>query len=304
MSINRIQFQPDLTMSEFYRLYGTEAKCFYTWRWPHGFRCPACNGRARSRFRRADAVYCQCRACRHQTTLSAGTLLGGTKLPLRVWMQALYLLTSTKTNVSTLELMRDLGISYKSAWRLKHKIMQAMSEREDSRKLNGFVQIDDACLSGERNGGKAGRGSENKQPILVAVQAYAQHKRVLYAVLEPIRAFDNATLDDWIARRLEPECEVYTDGLGCFRRLEEAGHAHTTLVTRGGRVATEVTGALSQHRAFQRQARAGRGVPRRASDQVRASVSGRSRIPVQPPIPPARNACATGNGADALQALY
>lgn len=63
------------------------------------------------------------------------------------------------------------------------------------------------------------------------------------AVIEPVRAFDNASLKDWIARRLEPECEVYTDGLACFRRLEEAGHAHTTLVTGGGRAATEVAGA-------------------------------------------------------------
>lgn len=246
MSINHIQFQPGLTLSEFYRLYGTEAKCyraFYRWRWPHGFRCPACNARARSRFRRAGVVYYQCRACRHQTTLSAGALLEGTKLALRIWMQALYLLTSTKTNVSTLELKRDLGINYKSAWRLKHKIMQAMTEREESRKLNGFVQMDYAYLGGERNGGKAGRGSENKQPILIAVQTDAEHKSVLYAVIEPIRAFDNASLDDWIARRLEPGCEVYSDGLGCFRRLEEAGHAHTTLVTGGRRAATETSGA-------------------------------------------------------------
>ena len=77
----------------------------------------------------------------------------------------------------------------------------------------------------------------------MAVQTDAQHRRVPYAALEPIRAFDTASLDDWIARRLEPECEVYTDGPGCFRRLEEAGHAHTTPVTRGGCAATEVTGA-------------------------------------------------------------
>ena len=61
MRINHIQFQPGLTLSEFYRLYGTEAKChraFYRWRWPHGFRCPACNARAHSRFRRAGVVWC------------------------------------------------------------------------------------------------------------------------------------------------------------------------------------------------------------------------------------------------------
>ncbi|MEB1370855.1 transposase, partial [Xanthomonas campestris pv. campestris] len=60
--------------------------------------------------------------------------------------------------------------NYKSAWRMKHKIMQVMAERESTRKLAGFVQIDDAYLGGERNGCKAGRGSENKQSFLIAVQ--------------------------------------------------------------------------------------------------------------------------------------
>lgn len=100
----------------------------------------------------------KCRAYRHQTTLRAGTLFQASKLSLRLWMQAIYLLTSSKTNVAALELKRHLGVNYKTAWRLKHKVMQAMSEREAPRKLAGFVQIDDAYLGGERNGGKRGRG--------------------------------------------------------------------------------------------------------------------------------------------------
>ncbi|PPV00533.1 IS1595 family transposase, partial [Xanthomonas axonopodis] len=84
--------------------------------------------------------------CRHQTTLRAGTLLQSSKLPLRLWMQAIYLLTSSKTNLAALELKRHLGVNDKAAWRMKHKIMQAMTEREEPRKLSGFVQIDDAYL--------------------------------------------------------------------------------------------------------------------------------------------------------------
>ena len=121
--------------------------------------------------------------------------------------------------------------------------MQAMSEREESRKLRGFVQIDDAYLGGERNGGKPGRGSENKQPFLIAVQTDETLEHPTVAVIEPVRAFDNASLNDWVARRLAPETEVYSDGLGCFRRIEDAGHAHTTLVSGGGRASTEVKGA-------------------------------------------------------------
>ncbi len=121
--------------------------------------------------------------------------------------------------------------------------MQVMAEREAMRRLSGFVQIDDAYLGGERNGGKAGRGSENKQPFLIAVQTDASFTAPSFVVIEPVCSFDNAALTDWIARRLGPECEAYTDGLACFRRLEDAGHAHTTLDTGGGRAATEAAGA-------------------------------------------------------------
>jgi len=219
MSINLVQFQPGLSMAEFIQRYGTEAKCYralYRWRWPKGFRCPACGERRRSRFRRGAQVYYQCRACRHQTTLTAGTLLAGSKLPLTTWMLAMHLLTATKTNLAALELMRHLGVNYKTAWRIKHKVMQAMAEREASRQLNGFVQIDDAYLGGERTGGKPGRGSENKQPFVIAVETDEDLEHPRFAVIEPVRAFDNASLQGWVARRLAPEAEAYTDGLACF----------------------------------------------------------------------------------------
>ncbi|PPU98537.1 transposase, partial [Xanthomonas hyacinthi] len=140
MSINAVQFQAGLSMPDFLVSYGTEAKCYralYKWRWPQGFRCHSCAGRARSRFKRSAAIYDQCSACRHQTSLIAGTMFAGTKLPLRSWMLALHLLTSTKTKMAALELMRHLGVNYKTAWRMKHKIMQVMAEREATRQLSG-----------------------------------------------------------------------------------------------------------------------------------------------------------------------
>ena len=146
-------------------------------------------------------------------------------------------------DLSALELRRHLGVNYKAAWRIKHKVMQAMLEREDTRRLDGFVQIDDAYLSGERNGGKPGRGSENKQPFVVAVETDSDLEHPTFVVIEPLRAFDNASLRDWAERRLAPNAEAYTDGLACFRRIEAAGHAHTVLETGGGRAATKAQGA-------------------------------------------------------------
>jgi hypothetical protein len=246
MAINPVQFQQGLSMVEFMAQYGSEAKCYralYRARWPKGFRCPACQHRSRSRFRRGRQIYYQCCACRHQTTLVSGTLFEATKLPLTTWFLALHLLTATKTNMSALELKRHLGVRYRTAWRLKHKVMQAMTEREETRQLAGFVQLDDAYLGGERNGGKAGRGSENKQAFVIAVETDATLEHPRYAVIEPVRRFDNASLIDWGRRRLAADAEIYSDGLHCLRRLAELDHAHTVLDTKGGRAATEVAGA-------------------------------------------------------------
>ena len=133
MAINLVQFQQGLSMAQFMQQYGTEAKCYralYRARWPGGFRCPRCNERRRSRFRRGGQVYYQCRGCRHQSTLLSGTVFAATKLPLRTWMLALHLLTATKTNMAALELMRHLGVNYKAAWRIKHKCSYAMKNTQ------------------------------------------------------------------------------------------------------------------------------------------------------------------------------
>jgi len=91
-------------------------------------------------------------------------------LGLTRWFLAMHLLTQSKNNVAALELMRHLGVCYKTAWLIKHKLMEVMRVREDSRVLDGRVEIDDAYLGGELAGGKSGRGSENKVPFIAAVQ--------------------------------------------------------------------------------------------------------------------------------------
>src|SRR5690606_30139554 len=246
MAMNQVQFQPGLSMRAFLERYGTEAKCYralYKARWPHGFRCPCCEGRARSRFRREGRIYYQCRSWRHQTTLTSGTLLEASKVSLRTWFLAMHLLTASKTNLSALALKRHLGVCYRTAWRMKQKIMEAMTEREEGRQLRGFVQIDDAYLGGERNGGKRGRGSENKQPFVIAVSTDHELEHPTFAIIEPVRNFSNRTLLEWGQRRLAADAEAFSDGLACFGRLADLGHAHTVLVTGGGRAATEAKGA-------------------------------------------------------------
>lgn len=120
-------------------------RALYRARWPKSFHCPACGDRRRSSFRRGGQILYQRRACPNQATLISGTLLASTPLALTNRYLAISLPTSTRTKLAVLEWVRHLGVRYRTAWRLKHTIMQAMTEREKPRKLNGVAQIDEAC---------------------------------------------------------------------------------------------------------------------------------------------------------------
>ncbi|AFS53999.1 putative transposase [Leptospirillum ferriphilum ML-04] len=166
MAKNRIQFQKGLSLTEFHRQYGTEEHCrqaLFQWRWPNGFQCPVCES---PQFCMLSNGRYQYNACRRQTSLTSGAIMAGTKLPLTVWFLGIFLLTQSKNASSALELARQLGISYNSAWHLKRKVFQVMKERDDERPLAGPVQIDDAYWGGERRGGKRGRGAPGKTLFL------------------------------------------------------------------------------------------------------------------------------------------
>ena len=240
MRMNRVQFQPGLSMFEFHERYGTDEKCeaaLAAARWPDGFECPRCQARSAYSFRRGRQPYRQCFGCGYQCSVIAGTIFEATKLPLTRWFMALQLLSQAKNNVSALELMRQLGVSYPSAWLMKHKIMEAMRVREDSRQLSGRVELDDAYLGGERSGGKTGRGSENKVPFVVAVQTTnrGEPHRVCMAQLP----FRRTALADFAAARLLRPLTVVSDGLDCFTVTADAG-VHERVVTGGGKASAKL----------------------------------------------------------------
>ncbi len=236
MAMNRIQFQPGMSMPEFCRRFGTDAQCAAALekaRWPTGFRCPRCDRAGHCVLPGGSHKLLQCNACRHQTSLIAGSVCHGTKLGLSVWFLAIYLISQAKTGLSALALKRQLGVSYPTAWLIHHKLMQAMAEREDRHVLEGPVQIDDAYLGGERSGGKAGRGSENKVPFVVAVSLTDDgHPSRTKLTLVP--GFTLKAIAQWAKDNLAPGSTVFSDGLACFSAVTDAGCAHQPTVV-GGR---------------------------------------------------------------------
>jgi transposase-like protein len=235
MAQNRVQYQRGLSMPEFFDAYGSVEQCealVRGWRWPKGFNCPRCQGSWHSEFRRQDRLYFQCSGCRYQCSLVSGTVFESSKLPLPSWFLAMHLMTQAKNNVSALELKRHLGVSYPTAWLLKHKLMQVMVDREQWRQLTGRVEIDDAYLGGEVRGGKAGRGSPNKIPFVVAVQTTESGQAILMCVSQ--RPFTKESIQDFAARSLAAPATLVSDGLGCFTAVRGMGILHEPHVTGGG----------------------------------------------------------------------
>jgi transposase-like protein len=239
MAKNQVQFQKGLSLPDFLEQYGSEARCreaLFQWRWPSGFRCPevghtgCCQIAARQLF--------QCHRCHHQTSVTAGTIFEGSKLALRTWFLGMYLLTQSKNGVSALELKCQLGISYNAAWRLKHKLMQAMKEQDDRRPLAGAVQLDDAYWGGERRGGKRGRGAPNKAPFLAAVATDVDGHPIAIR-LSALNGFRSAEIRRWADNHLAGGHLVVSDGLSCCRTLAAAGHAHSPLITGSGPASVE-----------------------------------------------------------------
>lgn len=123
--------------------YGTEAQfhqAFYQLRWPAGYICPACGNTTGCELKRRK-IY-QCYKCHHQCSLTAGTIFHGTKSSLKKWFLAIYLLTQRNKSTSALQLSREIEVNYDSAWKLKHKLMQAMMERQSTTARQNGIEVD------------------------------------------------------------------------------------------------------------------------------------------------------------------
>jgi transposase-like protein len=179
MARNKVQLQKGLCEAAFETLYGTEEKCravVIASRWPNGFECPACGARAYCEVTTRGLF--QCSACRRQTSPIAGTIFASAHVPLRLWFRAMYHLTQSKQGISSVELGRRLGVTQTTAWKIKHKLVQVMMERDATKPLSGRVELDDAYLGGERTGGKRGRGAPGKTPFVAAVETTPEGKPV------------------------------------------------------------------------------------------------------------------------------
>jgi transposase-like protein len=216
----------------FQERFATEAACLdylAASRWPEGFACPGCGGRRAWVLERRHLW--ECADCHLQTSVTAGTVMHGTRTPLRLWFWAAYLVATHHPGISAKQLQRQLGLSrYETAWLILQKLRRAMvaPERE---LLKAEVEVDE-CWIGGVEPGKKGRGPGSKTLVGVAVEVRGRGSgRLRLLTLEDAAL---PTLSAFVKATTAPGAIVHTDGWKGYNGLRKAGFDHRRRSQRAG----------------------------------------------------------------------
>jgi len=213
------------TFQEFDDWFSTEKACLayiVKLRWPQGFSCPACKTIDKSPSVMKRGLFL-CRACKHQTSITAGTLFHKSHKPLRTWFLAVWFVTSQKHGVSALGLQRVLGLgSYNTAWTWLHKLRRAMV-RPGRDQLGGPVEVDETYIGGVGKETR-GRGAVGKTIVAIATEIGDQGPgRIRMSIVPDVSA---QSLHRFVLDNVKQRAVINTDGWSGYNGLEGNGFKH------------------------------------------------------------------------------
>lgn len=216
-----------MTFQEFTKRFSTEEQCrayLFELRFPNGFECPKCG---HSKYWKVGKTLYTCTACRHQTTVIAGTIFQDTRKPLVDWFTAIWWITTQKNGASAQGLQRVLGLkSYETAWTWLHKIRTAMVNPNRT-KLLGNVEVDETLIGGVATG-KRGRGAENKVLVIIAIEL--DGKKVGRCRMSIIEDASSASIHPFINENIEKSSTLITDAWSGYNGIEEQGYTRSIYV--------------------------------------------------------------------------
>lgn len=216
------------TILELEKRFATDEQCrayLMALRWPEGFVCPRCGGLKAWPAQRGRLI---CAACRHQASVTAGTLFQDSRLPLRIWFRAIWQVTCQKNGASALGLQRVLGLgSYQSAWTVLHKLRRGMV-RPGRDQLSGRVEVDETQVGGP---GHKGRGSPTKTLVIIAAQE--EGKGIGRIRMARIPDASTQHLHRFIQTAVAPASAVHTDGWKPYQGLDRLGYVHEATKLKG-----------------------------------------------------------------------
>ena len=191
-------------------------------RWPAGFECPRCGEQASSfiQTRRLE----QCRRCRYQASVTAGTICHRPRTPLRVWFLGVFFLARHKTGVSALQFQKDAGIgNYQTAWTMLHKLRSALGPRPED-KLTGLVEVDESYIGGKEPGLRGGRRLVGKTFAAELHLATSTVSRILLRIgLGKLWRVEAEAVPERRYEHEKPGALVHIDAKK-FARIERIGH--------------------------------------------------------------------------------
>lgn len=221
--------EPLGTMLDFIKRYGTEKACLKALianRWPDGFCCPRC-GCCHGYWIKHRRSF-ECIDCGYQASATAGTVLHGTRTKIQTWFLAIYWMASTPKAPSASELCRQLGVTYKTAWTMRQKIVHAITRKDGELMLCGIVELDEMFMGG-RESGKRGRGTERKALVAVAVD-HTAGGGCRRAHLRVIPDASRNTLNNAATSAINTGSAIVTDGWRGYQGLDERGYHHLPVV--------------------------------------------------------------------------
>ncbi|HXF81658.1 MAG TPA: IS1595 family transposase [bacterium] len=212
------------TLFEFEREFPDDATCLeYLVKqlYPNGIYCPTCK-KVTKHYRDKKRPSYSCEFCGHREHPMVGTIFQDSATSLRLWFYAIYLMTSTRCGISAKQLERELGVTYKTAWRIFNKVRSLL--RQDEEPFGGTVEADETYVGGRRRYGSRQEAARNWSQHKQVVAGHAQRGGKVRAVHLPGGAAN--TLLPLAKKYILPASTVYTDELPAYAALKREGYEH------------------------------------------------------------------------------
>lgn len=188
-------------------------------KWPEGFRCPLCQHATCYITQTRRLPLYECKACRYQTTVTAGTLFEKTRTPLHLWFAAVFFMSHDKRGMSATLLSQELEISYQTAWTMMHKMRKAMAQRDAEYGLSGLVELDDFYIGASTENGKRGRGTDKNQVLVAMSKNEKGHP--LFVKMEVIENMKKETVESFVTTRIDHQSTLIADGHRTIPTLQD-----------------------------------------------------------------------------------